>query len=60
MDPTPRIYGYQEKPLLRDQIAVAALVAVILSDEDSTHQEKAKEAYLYADAMLQARETYRQ
>ena len=40
---------------LRDQFAMAALTAVIITEENSDPKTAAKYAYEYADVMLEAR-----
>jgi len=46
----------QEGMTLRDYFAAKALQALIRADQFRTHDNVAKDAYGYADAMLKARE----
>jgi len=45
------------QPTLRDQFAMAALTGILTAYPDSkcTPEEKCQDAYIYADAMIEAR-----
>jgi hypothetical protein len=49
--------GFKDQPNLRDRFAMVALVGIIAIRSDAKINEECHDAYMYADAMLKARES---